>query len=245
MRRDKKIKLLSMLRDVVIMKVGDFVEVDYVGRIKDTGDIFDLTKEEIAKKENVYNPKVTYKPVVFIVGADFIIKGLDEALRNAKIGEKKKVDVPPAKAFGERKEELVKTIPLGKFKEQNLDPSPGVVVNIGNLRGRILSVSGGRVKVDFNHPLAGKTLEYEIEIKSLVKAQPEKVKSIVKYFTGITDVDVACKDKEAEITIKKDVDVVRPVKKMVSDAVIKWCGIDKVKFVEIFEKAENKPKTEK
>ncbi len=246
-----------MLRDVVIMKVGDFVEVDYVGRIKDTGKIFDLTKEEIAKKENVYNPKVSYNPVVLIVGADFIIKGLDETLRDAKVGEKKEVDIPPAKAFGERKDKLIRTIPLGKFKEQKLDPSPGAVVNIGNLKGRIVSVSGGRVKVDFNHPLAGKTLEYEIEIKSLVKEVPEKVKSIVKYFTGIDDVDVICKNEEAEIKIKKDVDVVRPVKKMISDAVIKWCGIGKVKFVEVFEKAEtlrsketsgiakNKPKTEK
>ena len=227
------------------MRAGDFVEVDYVGRIKDTREIFDLTKEDIAKKENVYNPKVTYEPVVLIIGADFIIKGLDEALRDTKIGEKKKVDVLPEKAFGERKEELVRTIPLAKFKEQNLDPAPGAVVNIGNLRGRIVSVGGGRVKVDFNHPLAGKTLEYEIEVKLLVKAQNKKVKSIVKYFTGIADVDVVCKNKEAEITIKKDVDVVRPVKKMVSDAVIKWCSIDKVKFVEVFEKAENKPKTEK
>lgn len=218
------------------MKPGDFVEVDYIGKIKDSGEIFDLTKEEVAKKENVYNPKVSYKPVVLILGADFIIKGLDEAIREMSVGEKKKVDIQPEKAFGERREDLVKTIPLAKFKEQNLDPFPGGVVNIGNLRGRIMSVDGGRVKVNFNHPLAGKTLEYEIEVKSIVKEKPEKVKSIVKYFTGIEEVDVACDGEEAEISIKKDVDVVRPLKKMISEAVIKWCGTKKVKFVEIFEK---------
>jgi FKBP-type peptidyl-prolyl cis-trans isomerase SlyD len=219
------------------MKPGDFVEVDYIGKIKGTGEIFDLTKEDIAKKEDVYNPKTSYKPVVLIVGADFIIKGLDEALRGMKIGEKKNVDIPPSKAFGERKDELIKTIPSSKFKEQNLDPFPGGVVNIGNMRGRIMSVDGGRVRVDFNHPLAGKTLEYEIEIKSTVKEKPAKVKAVVKYFTGIEEVDVVCKSAEAEINIKKDVDVARPVKKMVSDAVIKWCGVDKVKFVEVFEKS--------
>lgn len=220
------------------MKPGDFVEVDYVGKIRDSGEIFDLTKEEVAKKEGVHNPKTSYKPVVFIVGADFIIKGLDEALRGMKVGEKKTVDVPPAKAFGERKDELIKIIPSSKFKEQNLDPFPGSVVNIGNMRGRIMSVNGGRVRVDFNHPLAGKTLEYEIEIKSTVKEKDEKVKAVVKYFTGIEEVDVVCKGAEAEINIKKDVDVARPVKKIVSDATIKWCGVDKVKFVEVFEKAQ-------
>jgi len=231
-----------MLRDVVIMKPGDFVEVDYVGRIKDTGEIFDVTKEEVAKKEGVHNPKASYKPVVLIVGADFIIKGLDEALRGMKVGEKKKVGVPPEKAFGERKNELLRTIPLAKFKEQNLDPFPGAVVNIGNLRGRIVSADGGRVKVDFNHPLAGKTLEYEIEIKSVVKESVEKVKAVVKYFTGIEEVDVACEAAQAEINIKKDVDVTRPVKKMISDAVIKWCNVEKVKFVEIFESVESEAK---
>jgi len=225
------------------MKPGDFVEVDYVGRIKDTGQVFDVTKEKIAKKENVYNPKTSYKPVVLIVGADFIIKGLDEGLRGMKVGEKKKVDVPPSKAFGDRKENMIKTIPLAKFKEQNLDPLPGAVVNIGNLRGRIVSVSGGRVRVDFNHPLAGKTLEYEIEIKSVVKEKLAKVKAIVKYFTGIEEVDVVCKATQAEINIKKDVDVARPVKKMISDAAIKWCDVKKVKFVEIFESAAPKTKS--
>lgn len=218
------------------MKVGDFIKVDYVGRIKDTGEVFDITRDEVAKKENVYNPKVSYKPVVLIVGADFIIKGLDEALKDMKIGEKRKVDIPPAKAFGERQEKLIRTIPLARFKEQNLNPLPGSVVNIGNMRGRIMSADGGRVKVDFNNPLAGKTLEYEIEIKSIVEGANEKVEAVMKYFTGIEEVDVVCKDGVAEIIIKRDVDVVRPVKKMVSSAVIKWCDVDKVRFVEVFEK---------
>jgi FKBP-type peptidyl-prolyl cis-trans isomerase SlyD len=220
------------------MKVGDFVEVDYVGRIKDSGQVFDLTKEDIAKKEDVYNPKASYGSVVLIVGADFIIKGLNEALQKMKIGEEKKVEIPPEKAFGEKKEELVRFIPLARFKEQNLDPVPGVIVNIGIMKGTIVTVSGGRVQVDFNHPLAGKTLEYDIKINSEVAETDKKVKAVAEYFTGVKDIDVSIKDKEAEIKIKKKVDVARPVKSMVADAVIKWCGIEKVKFLEVFEKAK-------
>jgi FKBP-type peptidyl-prolyl cis-trans isomerase 2 len=228
------------------MKPGDFVQVDYVGRIKDTGEVFDLTKKDVAKKENIFNPKFLYKPVVLIVGSDFIIKGLDEALKSMKVGEKKSVDIPVEKGFGERKPDLIKTIPLSKFKEQDTKPYPGAVVSVGNLKGRVVSVDGGRVKIDFNHPLAGKTLEYELEIKSEVKERPEKIKAIFKYFTGIDEVEVICKQKTAEITIKKDVDITRPIKKMVSNSIMKWCGIEKVKIVEMFEKeSEGKGVVEK
>lgn len=220
------------------MKVGTFVEVDYVGRIKDSGQVFDLTKEDVAKKESVYNPKASYGPVILIVGADFIIKGLSEALQKMKIGEEKKVEIPPDKAFGEKKEELVRFIPLARFKEQNLDPVPGAIVNIGIMKGTIVSVSGGRVQVDFNHPLAGKTLEYDIKINSEVVEIDKKIKAVANYFTGVKDVDVSIDGKEAEIEIKKKVDVSRSVKSMVADAVIKWCGIEKVKFSEVFEKEE-------
>ncbi len=221
------------------MKPGDFVEVDYVGRIKGTGEIFDLTLEEVAKKENIHNPKANYSPVVLILGSGFIIKGLDEALRKMKVGEKKKIEIKPEDAFGQKRDELVKLLPESRFKGQKVDPFPGAVINIGNMRGKIVSVDGGRVKVDFNHPLAGKVIEYNIEVKSLVKKQDDKIKAVVKYFTGVDDVEVSVKDNTAEIIVKKDVDIVRPVKSMVAENVIKWCGVENVKISEIFEK----PKT--
>jgi len=217
------------------MKDGDFVQVDYVGRVKGTNEIFDLTKEDVAKKENVYNPKITYKPVTLIVGGGFILRGLDEALKNMKVGERKTFEVAPDKAFGDRRDDMVKPLPLARFKEQNINPFPGAVINIGELRGRIMSVDGGRVKVDFNHPLAGKTLEYDLEIKALVEKQDEKVRSIVFYFTGIDEADVTIADGVAEISMLKDVDVVRPVKSMIAENAMKWCGLSKVKFVETFE----------
>ena len=242
--RDKKVAernaartFLNILCDLVIMKDGDFVQVDYVGRVKGTNEIFDLTMEDVAKKENIYNPKIKYRPVTLIVGGGFILRGLDEALKNMTVGERKTFEVAPDKAFGERRGDMVKPLPLARFKEQNMDPFPGAVINVGELRGRIMSVGGGRVKVDFNHPLAGKTLEYDLEIKALVEKQDERVKSIVFYFTGMDDVDVTVADGAAEIKILKDVDVVRPVKSVIAENAMKWCGVNKVKFVETFENA--------
>jgi FKBP-type peptidyl-prolyl cis-trans isomerase 2 len=129
---------------------------------------------------------------------------------------------------------MVKFIPLARFKEQNIDPFPGAVINIGELRGRIASMDGGRVKVDFNHPLAGKTLVYDLAVKGMVEQQDEKVKSLVFYFTGLEDVDVKVADGAADISILKDVDVVRPVKSMIAENAMKWCGVRAVRFVETF-----------
>jgi hypothetical protein len=103
----------------------------------------------------------------------------------------------------------------------------------------VISVDGGRVKVDFNHPLAGKSLEYELEVKEEIKVAKEKIMAVVCYFTGLeeSDVDTSIKEKEAEINIKKKVDVLREVKQTISSTIIKWVKeIEKVKFVEIFEK---------
>ncbi|MEM5824563.1 MAG: FKBP-type peptidyl-prolyl cis-trans isomerase, partial [Candidatus Aenigmatarchaeota archaeon] len=136
------------------MKKGDVVYIDYVGRIKDTNEIFDLTIEEIAKKEGIYNPNYTYKPIPIVVGFGFVIKGLDEEIEKMNEGEEKIVEIPPEKAFGKRDENLVKTFNLSDFKKQDVELKVGEFVNINGILGKVLSISGGRVVIDFNHPLA-------------------------------------------------------------------------------------------
>lgn len=223
------------------MKAGDFVTIDYTGRIKENGEVFDTTKEEVAKKEGVHSPNVKYKPVTIIVDGGFVIPGLNDAIKKMEIGSKKKIELETREAFGERREELVKLILLAKFKEQNIDPVPGNIVTVNRIQGKISSVSGGRVKVDFNHPLAGKALIYEIEIKCKVDDEGEKIGAIFNYFTGIEDVDIKLSGKSVELTIKKDVDVFRAVKGRIASTIMKWVGYKKIKFVDVFEETEKKP----
>jgi FKBP-type peptidyl-prolyl cis-trans isomerase SlyD len=217
------------------MKDGDFVTIDYIARTKNDGNIFDLTKEDAAKKEGVYSEKVQYGPVTFIVGANFVIPGLDEALHGMNVGEKKTVEIPEEKAFGKRSEELVKLVQESYFKQHSIDAIPGSFINVNNIRGRIVSVSGGRVKVDFNHPLAGKTLVYEIEVKGTVTERLEKVKAIVSYFTG-RKMSVKV-DKDAEI--ETDMEMRRELKEIIASTISKWVGIGTVKFIDVF-KSEKK-----
>lgn len=219
------------------MNSGDFVYIEYVGKIKESGEIFDLTREDVAKKENIYNEEIKYGPVPIIVDADFVMTGLNEALKEMNVGEKKNFEIKPEKAFGERNTELVKLIPEARFKEQDMDATPGSFVTINKLKGRILSVDGGRVKVDFNHPLAGKTLEYEIEIVSKIEDQTEKVKALIYYFTSIPkeDLEVKIMEKLAEIEFKKQFNMMREVKEMIAKNIVKWIKpVEKVKFIDVF-----------
>jgi len=221
------------------MNTGDFVYVDYVGRVKDTGEIFDITKEDVAKKENLYRENFKYGPVAVIIDSDLILPGLNEEIKKMKVGEKKAFELKPDKAFGERNTELIKLIPESTFKRQDIDATPGSFVTINKMRGRIVSAGGGRVKVDFNHPLAGKILLYEVEVTGEIKENDEKIKAVVCYFTGLSkdDIDLKASGSEAEIIFKKKINMTIEGKEIAAKNILKWVsGIEKVKFSEVFEK---------
>jgi len=221
------------------MQTGDFVHIDYIGRIKGSGEIFDLTKEEIAKKDGTFNSNVKYKPIPVIIGANLFLKGIDETLKEMKIGEKKSIEISPKDSFGERKTELVKLIPLSFFKEKSKDVNPGVYVKVNEIPGKVVSVDGGRVKIDFNHPLAGKNLEYEIEVKEEIKTPEEKIKAIFNFYTGTEkeDVEVEIKEKKVEVLLKKKIELPVAIKERISSILLKWVkDLETIKFVDMYAK---------
>lgn len=221
------------------MNSGEFVLIDYVGRIKNSGEIFDLTREDEAKKAGIYKKDFKYGPVPVVIDGNFVLPGLNNALKEMKVGEKRKVVIQPEKGFGKRSDELIKLIPEPKFKENNIDATPGSFVTINTFRGRIVSIDGGRVKVDFNHPLAGKELEYEVEVISLINDVAEKARAIVYYFTGLEKekIEVSIKEKGVEITTKKELDPKIETKEIITKNIMKWINeLEEVRFVDVFEK---------
>ncbi len=220
------------------MKDGDFITIEFTGKTKDNGEVFDTTNGETAITSGMYNPNANYGSVPIIVGAKQVIPGMEDAFREMNVGEKRTVDIPPEKSFGERKAELVTLVPMSAFKGSEVEPSVGRTVNVKGMEGRILSVDGGRVRIDFNHPMAGRTIEYDIEIKSELKDNVEKIQGVVRYFTGLKmeDSNPIIGDGEATITIQK-ADFPKAVKKNMADTVMKWVdGIKKVSFMDVFAK---------
>ncbi len=161
---------------------GDVVEIHYVGRISTTGEIFDLTSEEIAEEEGHDVDGMDLGPMNVLIGAGHVLPGLEEALRDMDEGDRKEISIASEDAFGERSSDHVQTISRNEFKDHDVTPRRGLVVEIDGRRGKIISTSSGRVRVDFNHPLAGKDLDYELEILDVLDDPEERVDAVMAFY---------------------------------------------------------------
>lgn len=158
-------------------KKNDFIEIDFVARISE-GEVFDSTLKEELDKLGSKNPA---KPFIFSLGNDMFLKGIEEFLMDKGIG-KHEITLEPEKAFGNRDASLIKLFPESVFRQHDVRPVAGYVFNFDGKLAKILSVNGGRVRVDFNNPLAGKTVVYNVEVKRVVDDINEKVKALNDFF---------------------------------------------------------------
>ncbi len=203
----------------------DFIEIEFTGRIKDTGDIFDSNvKEELEKIHQGHNHAVEAKSLIYCLGEGMFLAGVDDYLIGKEIG-KHIIGLSSEKEFGKRQKELVKMIPIKFFFEHKINPIPGTVLNFDGKMGKVLSVSGGRVLIDFNHPLAGKDVIYDMNIKKIIQDIDEKIKAFNNFiFKQDLKFSVEQKDKKVIYEIPE------------SDKQLKiFVGIFKEKFKEIFD----------
>lgn len=181
------------------IKKHDFVELDYTGSIKETNEIFDTTIEKIAKDANVFSQGAQYKPVIICVGEHHILPGIDEFLIGKDVGVHK-IELSCDKAFGKKSAELIRMLPQKRFEEQKIQPMPGLRLNIDGAVGIIKSVSSGRVVLDFNHPLAGRDVLYELSVKRVVADKREQVSSLLGILLGIKEPKVEIESKVAKVS---------------------------------------------
>ncbi len=182
----------------------EFVKVTYTGKEKSTGRIFDTNDKKAAEEAGVYNPQFNYKPTLMILGKNQLIKGFEEALKDMKTGEEKEVEIPPEKAYGERKADLIKIVPLQAFKKNNINPVPGMILELEGMPAKVQSVSGGRVRVDLNHELAGKTLIFKIKLEEKIEKPEERVKALTEQLFPLEkDLKVKINGDEVELNLSK------------------------------------------
>ena len=146
------------------VKPGSHVEVDYEGRLDD-GTLFDTSKEDVAKKEGQYNEEREYHPLHVTLGQGMLIRGFENALIGMKVGEEKTVKLMAEEAYGEKREELIKTFPKDAERDKDLQVGMVVLVNIQGRQvpARVSEVSD-KIALDFNHPLAGKDLTFKLKV---------------------------------------------------------------------------------
>ena len=209
------------------MKKGDWVKIEFTGRVKATGEIFDLTSEEEAKKHGIHDPKKKYGPVLTILGAGMIMPGVDHELMKMNAGESREFDIKPEDALGPRRPELIKIFSISKFTHDKITPFPGMWVNIDGRNARIQTASSGRVRVDFNHPLAGKELSYRLKIDGEINDIHRRVEALLDYY-GVEG-KVTVTEKKVDIGLEKDINPI--IKKLIEETLKKWCqGVDSVIF---------------
>jgi len=161
------------------LKNGDFIIANYTLKIKETGETVGTTLESVAKETKLYRGEERYEPFFIIVGEGWVPKGLDEALTGLELGKASTIELPPEKGYGVRDPKKVRLVPLRKFTAEGLTPVPGLQVNMDGKAAQVRSVGAGRVQVDYNHPLAGKTLIYDLTVEKILETDEDKVRNLI------------------------------------------------------------------
>ena len=148
---------------------GDQVEIEYVGRLPD-GTVFDTSREEVAEESGLtddpHNQGRDWEPLEFEVGSQQVIEGMDEGLQGLEVGDTETLTVPPEKGYGDVREDL-----LQEFDREEFEGMVGQTAEVGmhvhtedGAHGDVSEVDDDTVTLDFNHDLAGETLEFEVEV---------------------------------------------------------------------------------
>lgn len=153
--------------------------LDYVAKVKETGEVFDTTTEEIAKKEHLYKEGDIYESKLVAIGEGWVIKPLDESLLTMEVGKPSTVEITPDKAFGNRDPEKVRRVPLRQLLAKDITPTLGMRLEYGGKTATVRAIGAGRVLLDFNPPLAGKTLIYEATVKKKLDTDSEKIGALI------------------------------------------------------------------
>jgi peptidylprolyl isomerase len=138
-------------------KPGDTVRIHYTGTLDD-GTTFDSSQGR--------------EPLEFTLGSGQVIPGFDIAVEGMQVGDSKQVSIPPTQAYGERNEEMIQEVPRDVLPD-DIEPTSGMPLQAQTPDGQVINltvteVGEETVTVDGNHPLAGQTLNFAIELVAVV-----------------------------------------------------------------------------
>jgi peptidylprolyl isomerase len=236
------------------LQKGDFILVDYVARVKETSEVFDTTNEDVAKKEHLYKEGDIYESKLVVIGEGWVIKALDESLTTMELGKPAVVEITPDNAFGNRDPEKVRRVPLKQLLAKDITPSLGMRVEYGGKMATVRAIGAGRVLLDFNPPLAGKTLVYEVTVKKKLETIEKRIPALIHRRIPAVDeskFEFSAKVKTVNIEMPEEafyLDGIQVAKRGVAlDLQRFFQEITTVKFTETFKaekKTEVKPEKE-
>jgi peptidylprolyl isomerase len=226
---------------------GDFILINYTGKVKETNEVFDTTYEEVSKKEHLHKEGDMYELKLVVVGEGWVLKALDDALLDMEPDKESTVEISSDKAFGQRDPEKIKRVPLRQLLAKEINPIIGARIEYQGKMAMIRAVGAGRVLLDFNPPLAGRTLIYDVIVKKKLESSEEKILSIIHRRVPVVEeahFKVAIKDDNLSIDMPEDtfyVEGIQIAKRGVAMDIQKYLpNIMQTQFIETF-KTEPKP----
>ncbi len=229
------------------LQKGDFILINYNAKVKETNEVFDTTNDDVAKKERLKKEGENYEPKLVVIGEGWLLKPLDEALTTMEVGTPTAVEIPAEKGFGPRDPEKIRRVHLKQLLEKQINPTIGARIEFQGKMATVRSIGAGRVLLDFNPPLAGRTLIYDVTPIKKLDSKEEKIAALIhrripqveenKFKLNIQDQTLNI-DMPEETFYIEGVQIAKrgialDIQKFVSD-------LAEIKFIETF-KAEPKP----
>ncbi len=193
---------------------GKIVRVDMTGRVNShEGPVFQTTVEAVAREEGLFEEgkHAHYEPRLVIVGKQQMLDGVDEALVGMKVGEEKKVEIPAEKAFGSIDPKKRRVMAFREYKKSfKKPPRVGDAVDMpkSGEQARVLRIDQGKVIIDTNHVLAGRTVYYTIKVVEMLEGEDAKLDAMIEQrLSGIHahDLKITKENKQLEIVLPPQV----------------------------------------
>ena len=173
------------------MQKGDFIRINYVEKVSLTGRVTDTNIEAEAKNAGIFDSDrpQKYRPLPVIVGSGMPNRGIDEELVDMGDGDSRDFEIAPDKAYGTRDPKLINLVPLSFFKKQGINPVRGLPVRTRRGIAIVRSAMGGRIRLDYNHPLAGQNMSYHLEVVGRAEDPETKIRWLMEMTLPSIDSD--------------------------------------------------------
>jgi peptidylprolyl isomerase len=229
------------------LQKGDFILIDYVAKVKETNEVFDTTQEDVAKKERLGKEGDIYEPKLVVLGENWVLKALDEALTAMDTDKPQSVEISADKGFGQRDPEKIKRVPIKQLYAKEINPVVGARIEFQGKMATVRSTGSGRVLLDFNPPLAGRTLIYDVKVTKKLDVAEEKIGALIHRRVPVVEENkfqLTLNAKNLTIDMPEEtfyVEGIQIAKRGIAMDIQKFLpDIAETKFVETF-KSESKP----
>ena len=229
------------------LQKGDFILIKYTRKVKETNDVNETTNEEVAKKEHIFKEGGIYEPKLVIIGEHFYLEALEDSLTTMEANKPATVEIPPEKGSGQRDPQKVRLVPLKQLLAKEINPVVGAQIEFQGKEPIVRSIGAGRVLLDFNPPLAGKTLIYDVTVNKKLESNEEKIGALVhRRIPAVEENQFKLTIQDKSLTIDMPelafyIEGIQIIKRGIAIDIQKYIpDLAETKFVEAF-KAEPKP----